>query len=123
MLIIAYGPLHRFAESLLGSSEDAKDVVQEVLINVWRLGDRWDPSGSAIAYLFASVRNQAVKSRKSRFRFNPFSRVPDRSYEEAALASDIEDSKDQLEEIIDDEIQRSESLRVDKVLNSLSERY
>lgn len=69
MLSIAYVPLLRVSQAFLRSPDDVKDVVQDVLVKVWSLGDNWNPTGSPIAYLLASVRNQAIKVRKTLERF------------------------------------------------------
>ncbi len=123
MLIISYDSLYRFAKSVLRSEEDAKDAVQEVLINVWRLGDRWNPSGSAISYLLASVRNQALKSRRARDRFADFYSEADPTQENVPLGGDIDSQKNQLDDLIEDEAEQLEALRVEHVVNNLRERY
>jgi RNA polymerase sigma-70 factor (ECF subfamily) len=55
-----YAPLVRAAETLLRERAIAEEVVQEVMLELWRRRDRLDPNGSAQAYLFQSTRNRAL---------------------------------------------------------------
>jgi RNA polymerase sigma-70 factor, ECF subfamily len=60
-MVRAYGPpLSRFAFGLLGSQEDADDIVQDVLWRVWDGREDWWPTVSLRAYLFTAVRNRAL---------------------------------------------------------------
>ncbi len=60
-MVRAYGPqLARFAVGLLGSREDAEDIVQDVLWRVWEGRGAWRPTVSLRAYLFTAVRNRAL---------------------------------------------------------------
>ena len=55
-----YAPLVRAADAMLRERAIAEDVVQEVLLELWRRRERLDPDGSAQAYLFQSMRNRAL---------------------------------------------------------------
>ncbi|GHU83955.1 DNA-directed RNA polymerase sigma-70 factor [Bacteroidia bacterium] len=52
--------LFRLAFSITGSKEDAEDVVQDVLYNVWRKKEAWEEIGNLEAYCFRSTRNTAL---------------------------------------------------------------
>lgn len=54
-------PLLDFAFGFVGDEFVSEDVVQEVFINVWRNRARLNPELSLKAYLYKSVRNQALK--------------------------------------------------------------
>jgi len=56
----ALAPLARFAYGFVQNIDVAEDVVQDVLANVWQLGEAWRPPVPA-AYLYAAVRNGALK--------------------------------------------------------------
>lgn len=58
---LIYDPLLRFASTIVGSLDEADDVVQEVFTGIWDRGPRWNPSGNVTAYLFASVRNHSLR--------------------------------------------------------------
>jgi RNA polymerase sigma-70 factor (ECF subfamily) len=51
--------LVRYATSLLGSRDDARDVVQEGFFRVWRARERLDPASDPARLLYAAVRNLA----------------------------------------------------------------
>jgi RNA polymerase sigma-70 factor (ECF subfamily) len=55
-----YAPLVRAAEVMLRERAAAEEVVQEVMLELWRRRDRLDPNGSAQAYLFQATRNRAL---------------------------------------------------------------
>jgi RNA polymerase sigma-70 factor, ECF subfamily len=55
-----YAPLVRAAEAMLRQRAVAEDVVQEVMLELWRRRERLDPNGSAQAYLFQAARNRAL---------------------------------------------------------------
>lgn len=54
-----YDTLVRFATPILKSEEVARDTVQEVFINVWRLREQLQVDLNLKAYLFTSVRNKS----------------------------------------------------------------
>jgi len=49
-----------FAMQITSSAEKARDVVQEVFYNIWRRRSSWRVHTSLKAYLFQSVRNEAL---------------------------------------------------------------
>lgn len=51
--------LVRYASSLLGSRDDARDVVQEGFFRLWRARERLDPSNDPARLLYAIIRNLA----------------------------------------------------------------
>jgi len=65
---LTYTPLVRFARTIVGASDEAEDVVQDVFTVVWDRGARWNPSGDVAAYLFTSVRNHALNVTRQRAR-------------------------------------------------------
>lgn len=54
-----YAALCDFVRSLVGTPEDAEDVVQAAFLGIWSRRQTWDPAGGARAYLFAACRNRA----------------------------------------------------------------
>lgn len=55
-----YPSLCAYAGRLVRGHGSAEELVQDVLLRVWRNRERWDVSGSLAGYLFRSVRNHAV---------------------------------------------------------------
>ncbi|MEX2397135.1 MAG: RNA polymerase sigma-70 factor [Balneolales bacterium] len=55
-----YYQLCRFAESITKCSELARDIVQEVFLNIWVKRKSWEVKHSLKAYLYQAVRNQAL---------------------------------------------------------------
>jgi len=55
-----YAPLVRLAEGMLRERAVAEEIVQDVLLELWRRRDRLAPDGSPQAYLFQSTRNRAL---------------------------------------------------------------
>jgi len=51
--------LFRLALSITGNKEDAEDVVQDVLLQIWKKGD-WEKIENMEAYCFRSTRNRAL---------------------------------------------------------------
>ncbi len=84
-------PLTRFAFSFT-RDESAHDVVQEIFVRIWSLGPRWNPPGSIVAYLFASVRNRAVdlarSDRVNQRVLNSIQQDAHEEYADPALVSD-----------------------------------
>lgn len=59
------GALLVFAHRAVGNRQDAEDVVQEVLVRVWRSADRFDPDRAAIStWLFTIARNVVIDHRR-----------------------------------------------------------
>ena len=57
-----YAPLVRFAEVMLRSREAGEDIVQEVLLSLWRQRETLKVDDSLRAYLYRAVRNRALNS-------------------------------------------------------------
>lgn len=54
-------PLCRFVYSYVKSWETAKDIVEEVFLQVWTRLHAIQPGGNLKAYLYTTARNQAIK--------------------------------------------------------------
>jgi RNA polymerase sigma-19 factor, ECF subfamily len=54
-----YAPLVRFAEGLVGSRAVAEEVVQDVMLELWRRREDLAEESSVQAYLFQSTRNRS----------------------------------------------------------------
>jgi RNA polymerase sigma-70 factor (ECF subfamily) len=59
-----YPYLHSMAEQITKSSEQARDVVQEVFLKIWNSRADFGIKVSLDAYLYRSVRNQALNFRE-----------------------------------------------------------
>lgn len=53
-------PLYRHAFTMLGSDEDAKDIVQELFFSLWERSIEITIQTSLSSYLYASVRNKVL---------------------------------------------------------------
>lgn len=73
----SYAALCSFAHGYVHSREDAEEIVQSVFLKVWSKRDQLEAATSIRAYLFASVRNEAL-NRSAR------ARLEQRWYEQAA---------------------------------------
>jgi RNA polymerase sigma-19 factor, ECF subfamily len=60
LYLALHEPLWRFAYSFVRSPEVAEELVQEVFLALWRDRQEWDIRTSVRAWLYASVRNQAL---------------------------------------------------------------
>ncbi|WP_193180889.1 RNA polymerase sigma factor [Nisaea sediminum] len=60
------GPLSAFAYRLLGNRSDAEEIVQECLARVWSHAPRWDPEGSAKAWIYRIAHNLSVDRLRGR---------------------------------------------------------
>ena len=70
-----YAPLVRLAEGMLRERAVAEEIVQDVMLELWRRRDALQDGGTAQAYLFQSTRNRAlnqVRHRRVRERGEPF---------------------------------------------------
>ncbi|MCL1938811.1 MAG: RNA polymerase sigma factor [Candidatus Azobacteroides sp.] len=52
--------LFRLALSITGNKQDAEDVVQDALFNVWKRKEEWDAIANLEGYCFRSTRNIAL---------------------------------------------------------------
>jgi RNA polymerase sigma-70 factor (ECF subfamily) len=55
-----YAPLVRTAERMLGDRAVAEELVQDVMLELWRRRETLAPDGSPQAYLFQATRNRAL---------------------------------------------------------------
>jgi len=55
-----YAPLVRLADALVRDQAVAEEVVQDVMLELWRRREQLTPDGSAQAYLFQATRNRAL---------------------------------------------------------------
>lgn len=58
--------LYRFIKLLLGSSEDAEDIVQTTFIKLWEIRERLDPQKNIKSYLYTISRNSALDHLKAK---------------------------------------------------------
>jgi len=65
-LELQWEPLVRYAATLVGRVEDAKDIVQEGFVRVWEQRSELRPSSSIRSYVYRIVRNLAINERKRR---------------------------------------------------------
>lgn len=59
-------PLCAFAYSYVGSADVARDLVQDVFANLWRIRETWQPDGTVRAYLYRAVRNGTISYHEHR---------------------------------------------------------
>lgn len=62
----SFATLVRLAASMLHDVALAEDVVQEVMLELWRRRELLDPDGSPQAYLYQATRNRALNQLRSR---------------------------------------------------------
>jgi RNA polymerase sigma-70 factor (ECF subfamily) len=104
--------LVRYAASLLGSREDAREVVQEGFFRLWRARERLDPANDPARLLYATVRNLArdrLRHRAVEDRPHPYFETPHVVDAGPLMVEEAEDA---------DEIQAA----VQRALELLSER-
>jgi RNA polymerase sigma-70 factor (ECF subfamily) len=87
--------LFRFAFNITGNKEDAEDVVQDVLFNIWNK-EEWDGIKNLEAYCFRSVRNVALD--KLALKENQVEEIPD-NYEPPLREDDIQKKLEDREQI------------------------
>jgi len=61
---LTYERLCSFALGYVNNRNEAEDIVQAVFLNVWDQKNLWDDFESAKAYMFQSVRNEALNYKK-----------------------------------------------------------
>ncbi|MDR0413732.1 MAG: RNA polymerase sigma factor [Dysgonamonadaceae bacterium] len=57
--------LFRLALRITGNRQDAEDVVQDMLLNIWKKKGEWDSIANLEAYCFRSTRNLALDKMSS----------------------------------------------------------
>jgi RNA polymerase sigma-70 factor (ECF subfamily) len=76
MFVAFHESMLRYAVLKLGTRDEADETVQDVFIDVWKLGDRWTVRGSVSAYLFGALRRKVVDaSRRQKKRNRWFERA------------------------------------------------
>lgn len=122
LLQIVYTPLTIFANSISKSHDDAKDIVQDVFMQIWNLGPRWNPAGDPVAYLFASVRNSALKELRRRHRETQRA-IHVSELERTESGEPVEQAPHTLDHLIQTETGDIIVQQVSRALATLSERY
>src|SRR5688500_4212180 len=56
-----YPKLVEFARGLVDSNAIAEELVQDVFTSIWIARDSWSPAGGDKVYLYAAVRNRAIR--------------------------------------------------------------
>lgn len=57
-----YARLVRYAERITGSTENARDIVQDVFLNIWAAHKSWNVKSSIATHLYAAVRGMALRT-------------------------------------------------------------
>jgi RNA polymerase sigma-70 factor (ECF subfamily) len=78
--------LFRLAFSITKNKEDAEDVVQDVLFNVWKKKAEWENIENMEAYCFRSTRNMALD--KLALMENNLEEIPE-NYDYPTLGEDV----------------------------------
>ena len=60
--------LYRFSLRILGDSQEAEDVVQEIMIKVWNKREEWDNWSSIEAMCMTMTRNMSIDRTRSKHR-------------------------------------------------------
>ncbi|WP_205745572.1 sigma-70 family RNA polymerase sigma factor [Egibacter rhizosphaerae] len=93
------GPLYGFALRRLGDAALAEELVQQVLLQVWRHAGRYDPQrGSVRTWIMAIARNATVDLHRRRPADRPTWPLPDRA---------VPDENDELEHLLQAEMVRA----------------
>jgi RNA polymerase sigma-70 factor (ECF subfamily) len=124
-----YAALVTVAERMLRDKAAAEEVVQDVMLELWRRRERLAAEGSAQAYLFASTRNRALnhlRNMRVREKAEPHLAVEssdargDRAVEseiESALRSAIEELPPRCREVF--ELSRMRGLKYSEIADTL----
>jgi RNA polymerase sigma-70 factor (ECF subfamily) len=89
--------LFRLALSITENKQDAEDVIQDMLLNVWKKKEKWDSIVNLEAYCFRSTRNIAID--KISLKHNQQEILGD-DYEIPAIQSNIQEQLEQEEQFI-----------------------
>ena len=70
-----YTPLYNFGFSIVGSKQQAEDIISEVFIKIWRFRKSLPKVNNISTYLYTSVRNGAIDylNRKRKYKIIHFS--------------------------------------------------
>lgn len=88
--------MFRFAYQITKNKEDAEDVVQDTLFNIWRKKEDWDAINNLEAYCFRSVRNIALD--KLSLKDNQTESIP-LGYDKQTLEQDIQSKLEEKEKL------------------------
>jgi RNA polymerase sigma-70 factor (ECF subfamily) len=85
-----FAPLTYFANSIVHDEKNAEDIVQDAFVILWQRRKKQSHITSITAYLYKTVRNQALKllRKQNRSRELPAEAVTEASIEEAMIAAE-----------------------------------
>ena len=58
--------LIKFGQLYVQSREVAEEIVLDVFVNIWKMGQRWQPRGALKPYLYGAVRKQCFAYQRGR---------------------------------------------------------
>jgi RNA polymerase sigma-70 factor (ECF subfamily) len=98
--------LYKFAYSILKSSEEAENVIQDVFLNLWENRQKVEKNSSIKYYVFTIAYNSAIsvlrkKSRESEF-FEYLKSLQDLNQEPVNLELEFNELTTKLDEIVND---------------------
>lgn len=96
---IYYDPLYRFIWRKTRNAEMAKDLVQELFLNVWKLRKQIDPARSFKAYLYSAANNLTINYFKSTGRKQKYFTETDPA-ETSAIHTDPAEFQEYLEDVL-----------------------
>lgn len=70
-----YPDLFRYARTIAGSDEAAKDAIQEAFLRLWEMRHRLDPDRSLVGLILITVRNEARDTTRRSFNRVNYERV------------------------------------------------
>ena len=84
--------VHRLAARMLGDSNEAEEVAQDIFLKLWTHGSRWRPAtnDSTVLPWLRSLAMNACIDRLRRRRFKSNEEVPERADESASAAEQID---------------------------------
>ena len=101
------------ARRILGANADAEDVLQEVFVQVWNRGERYDPARSSVStWLVLIARSRAIDRLRSR-------KVIERTQEATAQAAEVLGGPHTSPEAIQNVLTRQRHERVRRELEAL----
>lgn len=87
---ICYSALCTYSEVIVGNFDDAKDIVQDLLINMWYGDSRFSTSRELLAYLYKSIyRNSLIFIRNKKNRHNILNKIRHEEPDEDKLPHDF----------------------------------